>query len=73
MNDPSKQVSEADCTLAVGYGFHDNTIVPCPVGECGVSPPTPPPPHPAPSTPIHSLRLEGQVVCVRSGLCDGLC
>jgi hypothetical protein len=36
-NDASKQVSEADCTLDVGYGFHDNTIVPCPVGECSTS------------------------------------
>jgi len=26
------QVSSANCTLAIGYGFHDNAIVPCPVG-----------------------------------------
>jgi len=31
-DDVNRQLSQADCTLAVGYGFHDNTIVPCPVG-----------------------------------------
>lgn len=29
----SGQVSVDNCTLAPGYGFHDNAIVPCPIGE----------------------------------------
>jgi hypothetical protein len=27
------QDSEDDCTLAVGFGFHDDAIVPCPLGR----------------------------------------
>jgi hypothetical protein len=27
------QVSEANCTLAAGFGFHHGAILPCPVGE----------------------------------------
>lgn len=34
VDDADNQVSASNCTLAVGYGFHDNAIVPCPVGEC---------------------------------------
>jgi hypothetical protein len=34
--DSDSQVSVDNCTLARGFGYHDNTIVPCPVGElCG--------------------------------------
>lgn len=33
-DDTASQVSEDNCTLAVGYGYHDNTTVPCPIGEC---------------------------------------
>jgi hypothetical protein len=32
-DDADQQGSEDDCKLAPGYGFHDNAIVPCPVGE----------------------------------------
>jgi len=31
---PAEQVDAANCTLAPGYGFHDNAIQLCPVGEC---------------------------------------
>lgn len=36
-DDAAQQVSEANCVLGVGYGFHDNTTVACPVGESGLS------------------------------------
>jgi hypothetical protein len=32
-DDASAQVDVSNCTLAVGYGFHDNAVVPCPLGE----------------------------------------
>lgn len=35
-DDASAQVDLANCTLTVGYGFHDNAIVPCPVGRCSL-------------------------------------
>jgi len=35
-DDAGSQVSEANCTLTVGYGFHGSTIMPCPMGKlCG--------------------------------------
>lgn len=33
-NDAASQVSIDNCTLAPGYGFYDDTIQPCPLGEC---------------------------------------
>jgi len=33
-DDPWGQMSEDNCTLAAGFGFHDNVVVPCPVGKC---------------------------------------
>lgn len=32
-NDAERQVSIDDCKLAPGFGFHDNVIQPCPIGE----------------------------------------
>jgi hypothetical protein len=29
----AQQAFEADCGIAPGFGFHDNAIVPCPIGE----------------------------------------
>lgn len=29
----TQQASEANCGIAPGFGFHDNAIVPCPIGE----------------------------------------
>jgi len=36
-DDAEQQVSEANCALAVGYGFHDNTVVPCPMVREGLT------------------------------------
>lgn len=33
-DDASSQVSSSNCTVAVGFGFHNNVVMPCPVGEC---------------------------------------
>lgn len=35
-DDASSQVAASNCTLAPGFGFHDNAVVPCPIGELGV-------------------------------------
>lgn len=32
-DDPESQVSAGNCTLAAGFGFHSNSVVPCPIGE----------------------------------------
>ena len=29
----ASQVAQSDCTIAVGYGFYNNAVIPCPVGE----------------------------------------
>lgn len=33
-DDASLQTTSSDCKLGPGYGFHNNAIVPCPIGEC---------------------------------------
>jgi len=32
-DDAESQVSAGNCTLAAGFGFHSNSIVPCPIGK----------------------------------------
>lgn len=34
LDDASKQTSQADCGISVGYGRHDGAIQACPLGEC---------------------------------------
>jgi hypothetical protein len=29
----AQQVAQADCKVAAGYGFYNNAVIPCPVGE----------------------------------------
>lgn len=34
LDNAADQAEAAHCILAVGYGFHHNAIVPCPIGRC---------------------------------------
>lgn len=33
-DDAASQVDASNCKIMPGFGFHDNGIIPCPVGEC---------------------------------------